>query len=231
MNEKEKISNLLSKITVWAKEKGLHLLTPLDQLPKLNEEYGELNKAFLKNDKIQLADGIGDTLVVCSVIMAQYEQRAKVFNLADYYYTKLKGFSFGNKLYDLQYQLSSFIEQAVVYFDVTRNDSYSERRVEYVKQAFSRVVLTMQAFCEEQDIFLSDALNMALTTISFRSGEIVNGVFVKREPNTVICVPYAFTKLSNEKLIEKINEYALQNEIKFFKIEFTVNNIIEHKGV
>lgn len=89
----------------------------------------------------------------------------------------------------------------------------------------------MQAFCEEQDIFLSDALNMALTTISFRSGEIVNGVFVKREPNTVICVPYAFTKLSNEKLIEKINEYALQNEIKFFKIEFTVNNIIEHKGV
>ena len=230
MKENEKISDLLSKITVWAKEKELHLLTPLHQLPKFNEEYGELNKAFLKRDKIQLTDGIGDTLVVCAVIMSQYEHIAGVSNITNYYH-KLKEFSMGDALYDMQYALSSFIEQAVTYFNITRKDAASAHRVEYIRQAFSRAVLAVRRFSEKEEIMLSDALNMALTTISFRSGEIVNGVFVKREPNAIISVPYAFISLPNEKLIEKIKDYALQNKIKFFKIEFNLINTIEHSEV
>ena len=72
MENLEKVNSLLSLIHDWVVTKGLHTHEPLYQLAKLNEEFGELNKAVLKNDTIKIIDGIGDVLVVCTVMAAQF---------------------------------------------------------------------------------------------------------------------------------------------------------------
>ena len=53
------------EIRIWAENKGI--LSQGDaktQFVKLIEEQGELAKAILKNDKLEVIDGLGDTLVV-----------------------------------------------------------------------------------------------------------------------------------------------------------------------
>lgn len=227
MKENEKVSHLLRLLVDWSKGKGLDQLTPLDQLPKLNSEFGELGEAYTKKDLIGIMDGIGDSLTVCTVMASQYERLSGVTGITNYYH-KLKHFLSGSEYYDLHYQLNSFIEQAVLYFPLSAD---SKHRIEYIRQAYSRVIISADKFAQSQRVTLYECLNMALTTISYRSGEIVNGVFVKRVPTTAILVPVVWLKLEHEKLIEKINEYVLQNKIEFFKIEFKFTDSISHKEV
>ena len=228
MKDNEKVSELLRLLVDWSKDKGLDQLTPLDQLPKLNSEFGELGEAYSKKDVIGIMDGIGDSLTVCTVMASQYERLYGVTGITNYYH-KLKNFLSGNDYYDLHYHLSSFIELAVMHYPL--NAESGKHRLEYVRQAYSRVIISADNFAKSQGLALYDCLNMALTTISYRSGEIVNGVFVKRNPTTQVIVPCEWTKLEHKKLIEKINEYVLQNEIKLFKIDFALTDDIKHSEV
>lgn len=227
MKENEKVSHLLRLLVEWSKGKGLDKLTPLDQLPKLNSEFGELGEAYTKKDLIGIMDGIGDSITVCTVIASQYERLYGVTGITNYYH-KLKHFVSGNEYYDLHYLLSSFIELAVMYYPLSTDNKH---RIEYIRQAYSRVIISADKFAQSQGTTLYECLNMALTTISYRTGEIVNGVFVKRVPTTAILVPVVWLKLEHEKLIEKINEYVLQNKIELFKIEFKFTDSISHKEV
>ena len=227
MKENEKVSHLLRLLVDWSKGKGLDQLTPLDQLPKLNSEFGELGEAYTKNDLIGIMDGIGDSITVCTVMASQYERLYGVTGITNYYH-KLKYFVSGNDYYDLHYHVSSFIEVVMMYYPLATNNKH---RLEHIRQAYSNVIIVADKFAQSQGITLYECLNMALTTISYRSGEIVNGVFVKRVPTTAILVPVVWLKLEHEKLIEKINEYVLQNKIELFKIEFKFTDSISHKEV
>lgn len=52
-------------IRQWARERGIYEKgDPKTQLIKLMEEVGEVSKAILKNDKPEIIDGLGDSLVV-----------------------------------------------------------------------------------------------------------------------------------------------------------------------
>lgn len=228
MKENEKVSHLLRLLVEWSKGKGLDELTPLDQLPKLNSEFGELGEAYTRKDLVGIMDGIGDTITVCTVMASQYERLYDVTGITNYYH-KLKDFALGNVYYDLHYNLNSFIELAVTYFPL--NNTNNKHRIEYIRQAYSHVIISASKFAKSQGTTLYECLNMALTTISYRSGEIVNGVFVKRVPTTAVIVPCEWLKLEHEKLIEKINEYVLQNKIELFKIEFKFTDSISHKEV
>lgn len=228
MKENEKVSHLLRLLVDWSKGKGLDQLTPLDQLPKLNSEFGELGEAYTKKDLVGIMDGIGDSITVCTVMASQYERLYGVTGITNYYH-KLKHFVSGNEYYDLHYLLNSFIEWAVMYFPLNADPTGTKHRIEYIRQAYSRVIISADKFAQSQGVTLYECLNMALTTISYRSGEIVNGVFVKRVPTTAILVPVVWLKLEHEKLIEKINEYVLQNKIELFKIEFKFTDSISHK--
>lgn len=228
MKENEKVSHLLRLLVDWSKGKGLDQLTPLDQLPKLNSEFGELGEAYTKKDLIGIMDGIGDSITVCTVMASQYERLSGVTGITNYYH-KLKEFTLGNAYYDLHYNLNSFIELAVMYYPL--NGESNKHRLDYVRQSYSHVINSAHRFAHTQGVSLYECLNMALTTISYRSGEIVNGVFVKRVPTTAILVPVVWLNLEHEKLIEKINEYVLQNKIELFKIEFKFTDSISHKEV
>lgn len=61
-------------IREWAKERNLIKgALPKDQMLKMVEEMGELGKAIGKNDLEQIIDGIGDSVVVLTILAAQYD--------------------------------------------------------------------------------------------------------------------------------------------------------------
>ena len=68
-NDKKKISarplKMFTKIREWAHQRGIYENGDAKtQLIKLQEEVGELAKAILENDKPEIVDAIGDSVVV-----------------------------------------------------------------------------------------------------------------------------------------------------------------------
>ena len=67
LNEPDPLNNIsrFDHIRMWAKERGIYEKgDPKTQTLKLAEEMGELSKAVLKNNTIEIVDGIGDCVVV-----------------------------------------------------------------------------------------------------------------------------------------------------------------------
>jgi NTP pyrophosphatase (non-canonical NTP hydrolase) len=59
------LTNEFQSIRDWASERGIYEKgDPKTQFLKLQEEVGELAKAILKNDDVEIVDAIGDCVVV-----------------------------------------------------------------------------------------------------------------------------------------------------------------------
>jgi len=66
--DKIKLEELDSRTIKWAQEKGILTKgTPLAQSIKTIEEAQEIHDAILANDRAEILDGIGDTLVTLSI--------------------------------------------------------------------------------------------------------------------------------------------------------------------
>ena len=66
-----KLEEFDNKIEEWAKQRGLLSVENVPkQIMKTNEEFGELNSAILRKQKLNTIDGLGDTLV-CLFILAK----------------------------------------------------------------------------------------------------------------------------------------------------------------
>lgn len=63
----------LAKIRQWARDRNLiDGSTPEKQFCKGASEFGELGDAIIKGDRTEIIDGIGDTIVVLTIIAAQH---------------------------------------------------------------------------------------------------------------------------------------------------------------
>lgn len=63
---------LQSKVYGWAEEKNLlHKINTSKQFEKVLEEVEEIREAIKKGDKIDLKDGIGDTIVTLIILAYQ----------------------------------------------------------------------------------------------------------------------------------------------------------------
>ena len=68
---KTEVPNVYDLIRQWADEKGIYRDGDIKtQFLKLSEEFGELGKAILKNDKEEFIDAIGDCMVVLTNLAA-----------------------------------------------------------------------------------------------------------------------------------------------------------------
>tara|TARA_R100000541_G_scaffold13823_2_gene23183 strand:- start:7203 stop:7517 length:315 start_codon:yes stop_codon:yes gene_type:complete len=73
MKSRLKFKELKEKVEVWAKEKGiLEKGTTMGQAKKTIEEAEEIKVAISNNDKEEIIDGIGDTLVTL-IIQAEMQ--------------------------------------------------------------------------------------------------------------------------------------------------------------
>lgn len=66
-------TNVFDKIVAWANDRNLvQGATPQAQMLKMTEEVGELAHAIARNDRDKIIDGIGDCVVVLTILAAQH---------------------------------------------------------------------------------------------------------------------------------------------------------------
>lgn len=65
------MNELLNLIRVWSWERELNTNDPYKQAIKLGEEFGELCEGLIKGRKGQVADSIGDMVVVLTILSQQ----------------------------------------------------------------------------------------------------------------------------------------------------------------
>lgn len=217
----KKVYNIIPSVLAWSRSLGLDKnSTVLEQTIKLYEEFGELAKAYQKNDKLELMDGIGDTLVVCTVIVSILETESGVrFEPNE---EQEKCIASDSSWFSLLFELNGFTEYSAMLQPMCKN----LRTINSIYEKFHRIVKALDIFCKAQLLDLYDCYNMAYQTISFRSGEIVNGIFVKKEPTHLIYVPIKLLGMEHELLNKEIRSFATKSGIKHFKVRFTNDEIM-----
>lgn len=150
-----KLKELQAKIIQWADDKGiLEKATPEKQFLKFIEETGELAKAILKQDSEEFIDAIGDVFVTI-VIHAELTKSNLV--IAD----------FLSAYYD---NVDHILDMALMTNDMNHNLSlYHLKSLYKINQSLSNGKTFDQ--CVET----------AYNVIAGRTGEMVNGTFVKDE--------------------------------------------------
>ena len=58
------MKQLINKVEQWFVDRNLHSLNGAGQLTKISEEVGELEDAFVTDDRAEEIDAVGDILVV-----------------------------------------------------------------------------------------------------------------------------------------------------------------------
>lgn len=225
MNSKKELTDIVNRIEQWAVDLGLNTnSTPLQQTLKLYSEVGELADAIQERDVLEIMDGIGDSIVVGAVMGSELRE----FSINEKY-DNMPLVGVGNE-YSPVIPMPSIKMLPKLFHEYTENfrtyinycvTAYEEEEHGYYLFKFYGKVLQSAhqlALCLGVDF--NKCVKMAYATIHFRSGEIVDGIFVKREPDAIIKISTKKLELPVDKLIREVVEYAKQNEIKFFKVKF-----------
>lgn len=166
------IQELVPLIHQWAKERKIYEeLTPFDELLKTHEEVGELIKACYDNDKPAIQDAIGDTMIC----LINYCYFAKIDFLEVYGQIKYEN----SKNLNIYYALS--VNDTISFF--LRN--VVDRLYRPLKATIFSVVINilrdLQNITINEKTTLEECLNIAYNEIKNRTGEMINGKFVKDE--------------------------------------------------
>ncbi len=169
----KKIEELVQNTLSWSKAKGLDKADFRKQIAKLHEEFGELTSGYLKDNPEVLKDSVGDILVVLTILMQQVgcsESKIK---------SAIKGFHFSSGLCepdtdDLLMQIGSVVGLV--------SDGYRYRGMkltDLVERNSTLIVSYLKQFTDDLGINYLDCFQMAWDEIKDRTGQMVNGSFVK----------------------------------------------------
>ena len=87
--DKMSLASLITLIQYWAIDKGIHKSTAKDQMLKLHEETAEISRGLLRNNELEILDGLGDSFVVLVVVAML--KGYHIFDCARVAYNEIKG--------------------------------------------------------------------------------------------------------------------------------------------
>ena len=151
------------KILDWAEDKKLTTASPVKQLYKLVEEFGETAEGIVKNRPADIKDGIGDMYVV-KTIMEQQVKNNPNFSLD----ITQAGQSFLIILWSMGDMAREMLGQ-IGYADI--HQSLDEELANFTRYLNNIAV--------DLNLDLTDCVEQAYNEIKNRKGKMVNGVFVK----------------------------------------------------
>lgn len=229
MEQKQELTDLINRIEKWSADLGLNLnSTPKEQVMKFFEELGELSKALQKKNVLEIMDGIGDCVVVGAVMASQLRRFS-----VDAKYDKMSLTGIGIE-YTGVHPICPIEDLSNIFYTLTQdiqrynnycNDAFSqEEHGHYLFHFYGKVLKSLHQLANCVGLDFNKCVKMAYTTIHFRSGEIVDGVFVKREPQARIVISTKELALSIDELIAEVVECAEKNGVKFFKVAFELTD-------
>ena len=228
MKSKDELTKVIDLTEQWSVDLGLNTNSnPLQQTLKLYSEVGELADAIQQRDLIEIMDGIGDSVVVCTVMGSQLREfsiNAKYDDMplvgVENEYAPFNAILSPNNLPQIFYSFVMSLQNYVSYCV----DAYEqEEHGHYLFKFYGNFLNSAHQLANCLNVDFNKCVKMAYATIHFRSGEIIDGIFVKREPDAVIKISTKKLELPVDKLIKEVVEYAKQNEIKFFKVRFDLD--------
>ncbi|MBF7094283.1 MazG-like family protein [Streptococcus sp. HF-1907] len=172
-------NELVENVKGWSTAKELDKASPLKQMQKLNEEWGELNAGKAKTDQDKLNDSIGDVLVVLTILSQQmkFEKIERLINptltgvghyikdevstdLLLLYGSKEIGL-IANRLIDLTYNPGIINSRAQIQFHI------------------HNLTGVMHKVAINEDTTIDACFEIAWNEIKDRQGKMVDGVFIK----------------------------------------------------
>ena len=142
----------------WGEERELfnpeHGATPLSQLRKFFEEFGELNQALNKQDREGIKDAIGD----CQVCLINYAKLRDVF------------------FREINYDPTDIL---IPFSDIQLEALHLETIKLIYKVKISKSIMFLEALAELNGFKPWECLNFAYNEIKDRKGKMINRTFVK----------------------------------------------------
>lgn len=225
MKSKEELTYVINLIEKWGVDLGLNSNSnPLQQTLKYYEEVGELAKAIQQRNLIEIMDGIGDSVVVGAVMGSQLREfsiNAKYDDMplvgVENEYAPFNAILSPDNLPQIFYSFVMSLQNYVSYCV----DAYEqEEHGHYLFKFYGNFLNSAHQLANCLNIDFNKCVKMAYATIHFRSGEIVDGIFIKRLPEAIIKIPTKKLELPIDDLINEVVKYAEENRIRFFKVEF-----------
>ncbi|CGE69658.1 DNA-binding protein [Streptococcus pneumoniae] len=175
-----KFNELIENVKGWSTAKELDKASPLSQMLKLNEEWGELNGATVRKDKEKIADSVGDMMVVLT-ILAQQMNFSKIhlslnpdengqhnFDYVDQWSVELLYLHIANEI--------GLIARGLV--DISTNTNRINARTQ-IQLSIRNIAIYLVFAAKKFDLTLTECLELAWNEIKDRQGKMVDGVFVK----------------------------------------------------
>lgn len=226
MERKAEMQKLIALCEQWSVERGLDSnVTPLEQNLKLVEEFGELARHIQQKNVLEIMDGLGDTLVVCAVMATEVRKFMVSSESAELNLFATNDANFNMPIYHIDdlpklfWATTQALHRYTTYAVDTNNQGQCGH---YLFQFAGKLGSQLDALAKCLNLDIVKCLKMAYSTIHFRSGEIVDGVFVKREPQAIIQVSTKKLDLDVDNLIKDIVEFAQREQIDFFKVQFKI---------
>lgn len=159
------MNEIIAKIEQWGEDRNLIKgSTPLNQGMKLFSEFGELCDAVAKDDLKLIKDGIGDVLVVCTIISKQVGIPLTIDNLADLEELETKRY-----IVELGLALNQFV------YGTDSGD------LSTLAEDKSIILASLDKVATAYDLTLEQCLDYAYNDIKDRRGLMYEGVFVKSD--------------------------------------------------
>ncbi len=176
-------NELVENVKAWSVAKGLDKAKPIKQMQKLSEEWGELNQAKAKSNPEQLKDSIGDVLVVL-IILGQQMDLKDINKLVDANLYKdapeQKGL-FGASTDELLLLGTAEVGRiaSVLTIDGGRNGAKFQKMI--IERIIVRLADVLDTVATNENTSTIECFELAWNEIKGRTGQMVNGVFVKLE--------------------------------------------------
>lgn len=170
---------LIENVKRWSSDKELDKSSPLKQMQKLNEEWGELSAGKAKTDQDKLNDSIGDVLVVLT-ILSQQMQFEKIERLIDPSITGVGGYIKDEVSTDLLllYGTKEVGMIANRLIDMTYNPGIINTRAQ-VQFHIRNLAGVLHKVAINENTTVDSCFEIAWNEIKDRQGKMVDGVFVK----------------------------------------------------
>lgn len=173
-------NELIENVKGWSADKGLDKASPLAQMLKLNEEWGELNGATVRKNKEKVADSIGDMIVVLTILAQQmdFPKISLMLNpdengKRNHYY--LDDWSVEELYLHITKEIGLIANSLI---DLSTRLSRINSRTQ-IQLSSRNIVIYLMFVAQEFDLTLTECLEMAWNEIKGRQGKMVDGVFVK----------------------------------------------------
>ena len=142
----------------WGEERELfnpeHGATPLSQLRKFFEEYGELNQALNKKDREGIKDAIGD----CQVCLINYAKLSGI---------EIKNMNFAN---NGNTHFFNDTELEILMLSIPNHIGLGD---------ITEAIIWLEGLAESNGLKIWECLNFAYNEIKDRKGKMINRCFVK----------------------------------------------------